>query len=427
MYQVGFGDCFLILFNYHRPLPDGRRQRSMLIDFGSTAGPRGRRLDVEEVAKRIARDCGGKLDVIVVSHRHKDHLSGFGDREAGAVIDGLAPKLVVRPWTEDPDLGAEAKGPLGARSVRFAATLAAAQSFSAATAAAVSEDARGLRGHLRQLALAELKNQAAIQRLDALAGAARGSYVFAGSPSGIEDVIPGITVTVLGPPTLEQSPEIERTADADPEFWMLYQSLVEAGLPAIPDTGVVGEVIETPDSNDLPPGPPRWLTQRLQRHQVHSVLRVVRRLDDALNNTSVILLIEAGNKRMLFPGDAQIENWQFVLDQIVKDKKLRDRLSRVDLYKVGHHGSRNATPRSLFALWTTGKAADRPMTGLMSTRAGFHGESEATAVPRSTLVAALGERMTLLSTDDEPLREVVEVVTSLRSAEPFATADGSRD
>jgi len=36
-------------------------------------------------------------------------------------------------------------------------------------------------------------------------------------------------------------------------------------------------------------------------------------LDHAMNNTSVILLIQAGDRRLLFCGDAQIENWEYAL------------------------------------------------------------------------------------------------------------------
>lgn len=71
MYRVGFGDCFLVLFNYRRRLADGRNQRSVLIDFGRTRTPRGRRgPDLPAVARQISQDCGGTLDVVVVSHRH---------------------------------------------------------------------------------------------------------------------------------------------------------------------------------------------------------------------------------------------------------------------------------------------------------------------------------------------------------------------
>ena len=46
------------------------------------------------------------------------------------------------------------------------------------------------------------------------------------------------------------------------------------------------------------------------RYAASSCWSIVRILDDALNNTSVILLFEVGGKRLLFPGDAQIENWR---------------------------------------------------------------------------------------------------------------------
>jgi beta-lactamase superfamily II metal-dependent hydrolase len=38
-------------------------------------------------------------------------------------------------------------------------------------------------------------------------------------------------------------------------------------------------------------------------------------LDKVMNNTSVILVFEVGNKKLLFPGDAQLENWLFALEQ----------------------------------------------------------------------------------------------------------------
>ncbi len=51
------------------------------------------------------------------------------------------------------------------------------------------------------------------------------------------------------------------------------------------------------------------------------------------------------------------------------------------------------------------------MTALMSTKPGVFGKSEATAVPRSTLVEAIGARTTLHSTDTlslaTPWHEVV--------------------
>ena len=81
MYQVGFGDCFMVSFKYPRPLDDGRAERHMLVDFGSTHAPKaprgGPRSVVAQAADLIEEDTGGTLDVVVLTHRHRDHLSGL--------------------------------------------------------------------------------------------------------------------------------------------------------------------------------------------------------------------------------------------------------------------------------------------------------------------------------------------------------------
>jgi len=129
------------------------------------------------------------------------------------------------------------------------------------------------------------------------------------------------------------------------------------------------------------------------------MLGLVRDLDDVMNNTSVILLLEAGRRKILLPGDAQIENWAYALSK----PKWRRLLSDVNVYKVGHHGSRNATPKSLWDLFhrtgVVGKA-DRLET-LCSTKSGKHGSARSgTEVPRRTLVADLRSRSTFTSTEE---------------------------
>lgn len=451
MYQVGFGDCFLVSFKYARPLADGRAERHMLIDFGSTHRPRGSSSNgtpvLETAVAEIERHTNGRLDVVVVTHRHRDHLSGFGDAKAAKRIAALRPRLVVRPWTEEPTLPRDATAPAGAGGGDGAGRSAAG--VRRAGAAAAPDDRLGFAqrlvdgiqlsaevarladgavqlagaradstaGRLAQLAADQVPNPKAIAFLDELAQATGGGeYLSAGDATRIEQLIPGIRVRTLGPPTVKQFGAIlgQRADDPD-EFWLAQLGEIRGLTPAQLD---MSRRAKPPD---VEPGPVAWLVRQLTDQHAGSLLRIVRTVDDALNNTSLILLIEAGDKRLLFPGDAQIENWSWALSAAPDAAATRRLLAGVDLYKVGHHGSRNATPRqSLFDLWSKTTPAQHPMVALMSTAAGVHGRSDETAVPRSTLVEALSRRMTLVSTDAFDKRTLFTVVTAPCSGgQPF--------
>ncbi|HEX2088248.1 MAG TPA: hypothetical protein VHF89_21350 [Solirubrobacteraceae bacterium] len=421
LYQVGFGDCFLLTFSYPRRLEDGRTERHLLIDFGSTRWPKPRAGGYAEIAADVKQRTRGRLDAVVMTHRHKDHLGGFGDDRAAATIAALKPRVVLRPWTEDPAVARDARRPrgVGKGSARLVAGLAAAQRFAEEVTAKVPEGARGARGDLRDMADEQLPNEDAIQALDAMADAGKGVYLHAGQPSGLEELLPGVEVSVLGPPTVEQCPAVASQRANDPEFWLGRRGLLD---------GMLDRVASAPRPLDaaaaeqapIEPGPVRWLVERLREQELHSLLRIVRTLDDALNNTSLVLLFKAGRRRMLFPGDAQIENWTYCLKS-EDAADLRDGLDEVELYKVGHHGSRNATPRSLLALWDS---RPRGVTSIMSTMPGVHGHSEATAVPRSALVTALRKLGPLVRTDDLPQgRLFVDVTARTSGAAGFAVAE----
>ncbi|HEX4936223.1 MAG TPA: hypothetical protein VFV33_23740, partial [Gemmatimonadaceae bacterium] len=144
----------------------------------------------------------------------------------------------------------------------------------------------------------------------------------------------------------------------------------------------------------------RWFRDRLERMRAQQLLEIVRSLDQQMNNTSVILLFEVFGKKLLFPGDAQLENWSYALEEGPDAERVRELLADVDVYKVGHHGSRNATPRRL--LWERfRKRRGRQLTTLLSTLPGKHGStSRNTEVPRRTLLQALEEESQLLNTND---------------------------
>jgi hypothetical protein len=128
------------------------------------------------------------------------------------------------------------------------------------------------------------------------------------------------------------------------------------------------------------------------------LLGIVRALDKVMNNTSLILLFEVNGKKLLFPGDAQIENWSYALSK----PEIKRLLSTVNVYKVGHHGSRNATPKTLwngFKNRSKKKTDKKRLKSFMSTMPGKHGNSRSkTEVPRQTLVDALEGESELFTT-----------------------------
>ncbi len=419
MYQVGFGDCFLLSFEYDGPASPGTRaERHMLIDFGRNARPHFGG-DMKEVAQSIKDRCGGDLDVIVVTHRHEDHLSAFGQKSAAKLIGDCAPRLIVRSWTEDPAAEANAGQPALAANRRYLAGIRAARSFAAQVAQGFSLDATDAGRRLRGLADTEVANKAAVDQLTAWGEAGRPEsppeYLHYGAASSIGTRIPGVTFRLLGPPLPTDFPDIAKQIDDHPdEFWHLWQQRLPMALAGAAEADATAAATHAPrrlargrsagalGAGEI--GPVRWLTDRVRKQQVTSLLRIVRWLDDVMNNTSVVLLIKAGDRRLLFPGDAQFESWKWITQASPDAARNRKDLARVDLYKVGHHGSRNATPKqSLYKLWAPDGGSARAVLSLMSTREGVYGESDETDVPNPKLKTGLeAAPLRLMTTLQDP-------------------------
>ena len=231
----------------------------------------------------------------------------------------------------------------------------------------------------------------------------KNDYVYAKKKSKLNTFLPGVNVTVLGPPTVKQHDGVRKQRANDPnEFWLTQAKALGVGQSANAASAM----------DDLFPGHPytsggrapnwaRWIVQSLRNARGDQLLELVRSLDTAMNNTSVILLFECGGMKFLFPGDAQIENWEYALAQDDLLALLKD----VSVYKVGHHGSRNATPKTLWENWFP-RGSNKPamkerMASFMSTKPGKHGDPAfGTEVPRSKLVTALKGWTRLTSTEE---------------------------
>jgi len=83
MYRVGFGDCFLVTFGSTEP------KYRILFDCGRHAGStpvEEEELAFESVIAQLINDIPKtaeegqdvrRIDIIVVTHRHRDHVHGF--------------------------------------------------------------------------------------------------------------------------------------------------------------------------------------------------------------------------------------------------------------------------------------------------------------------------------------------------------------
>ena len=328
-YNVGFGDCLLLTFHY----PGFKRR--VLIDFGSSSAPRMRTpttcCKIAQDIREQCRDAGGaaKLDAVVVTHRHSDHLSGFSTTGDGP---GRSSPRSSRTWwfNRGPKLPTRSLTPQSAPATTYTGGKPDAKAFVAslrnmqAVAKAVARESRnpylGLgkksAGQLRFLGEDNLANKSAIDNLMKMGQNARAAYVNCGSASGLETVLPGVKVHVLGPPTLEQTDAIRKERSRDPqEFWQFCAYWrFQAGAGAALSGARVFPKAAVYSGGRCRPG--RGGSCRARRRSAPAqLLEIVRELDTAMNNTSVILLFEVGGTKLLFPGDAQIENWSYALQQ----------------------------------------------------------------------------------------------------------------
>jgi len=420
MYNVGFGDCFLLTFNYPRTA------RHMLVDYGSTSAPKhvpktGKNSNyMERVAKDIEAVCEGKLDVVVATHRHRDHISGFSTAAGtGRIIASLKPSYVIQPWTEDPRAKVNAMSATASvytsgkadpqqMTAHFLGSLQDMHSVAESiTRLAARQDLAGSQTlkQLHFLGEDNIKNASAVRNLMEMGRRGKAYYVSAGMKL---NVLPGVKCTVLGPPTIQQSNAIRRQRSRDPDnfwqfraFWGAQNFAMRKPLPA------AGVKPRKSRVRALPPSV-RWFVEQSRQIHAAQLLGLVRDLDSVMNNTSVILLLEVGKHKILLPGDAQIENWAYALSRPEWAQLLRD----VNLYKVGHHGSLNATPKPLWSLFRNKGAPGKQgrLGTLCSTKAGKHGSiSSGTEVPRKTLVEELKKASTFVSSEGGKERFCSEV------------------
>jgi hypothetical protein len=100
MYRQGLGDCFLLTFFI---IDENKKEKQvhMLIDCG-TLGKGIAGNEMADVIEDIHQTTKGQLDLLVITHEHKDHVSGF-NKTGQKVFGEFQVDNVWLPWTEDPE------------------------------------------------------------------------------------------------------------------------------------------------------------------------------------------------------------------------------------------------------------------------------------------------------------------------------------
>jgi hypothetical protein len=95
MYRQGLGDCFLITLPRKNAKP-----YYIMIDCGVILGTSDAQTKMQAVVNNIAAATDAHIDLLLATHEHWDHLSGF--IQARDVFAKLQVDKVWLAWTEDP-------------------------------------------------------------------------------------------------------------------------------------------------------------------------------------------------------------------------------------------------------------------------------------------------------------------------------------
>ncbi|MFG0319959.1 MAG: hypothetical protein ACF8XB_21990 [Planctomycetota bacterium JB042] len=378
MYRAGLGDCFLLAFRR----TDGDPFH-MLIDCGVHSQVRGGNDRARRIVDHVRRTTGGRLDLVVVTHEHGDHISGF--HAARETFESMEVGQLWFGWTEDP------ADPLAKRLDRARSLMLRGAGAAARALGADGDVAAGIGSLLSFFDAGSLDGGLGVSSRAVRDGILDLSpepplYLRPKQPPLTLPGVDGVRIFVLGPPEDVRSLMRARPSSRPGEVYhepdhaltpdeALSVALLGAGAgglgPTDPieasarpfagnfrlATDIVRENAERfaffhraygfGDGDDL-----AW--RRIERDWCVPGESLALKLDAATNNTSLVLAIElmATGKVLLFAGDAQVGNWHSWHDGgwseangLARGETVdaADLLRRTVLYKVGHHGSHNAT------------------------------------------------------------------------------------
>jgi hypothetical protein len=291
------------------------------------------------------------------------------------------------PWFEDPanTTAKNFQASLTALASKLTMRLAARQDEESREFAAMADNIVGA----MNAAAGAASNQKA---LDVLHGGFKNKvtpdYYRAGDAAKLPQALidAGLTAQILGPPS--DTSLIPQMTNKSQQYLAASAELDETRLKPFPDAFRA-------KAEDYPTDAFKFydasqIMQMIDNAQPDVLAAQAKAADNTLNNQSLVVLFSFGGKNLLFAGDAQWGNWENFLyggrfgtpghTEMTKDAQ--EILGKIDFYKVGHHGSANATPKDAVAAMRHG------CVGMCSTQIKCYNE-----VPREPLLMALRERM----------------------------------
>ncbi len=374
-YRHGLGDCHLLQFTK----ADGTNFNA-LIDCGvvdKTPNPKAVMTTVaQDIARETSTGRGAKakavLDLVIATHQHTDHLSGF--EQARGEFDKIEFKRLWLAWTEDPGnpLGKRIKSEL----VRAVTAVRAAAARLTGVDSPVAARVEGILGFAGTLGVKGEETQEILDYLQERKDAEI-SYHRPGETFLLPEV-PNVRVYVLGPPESAAAMRITNPRKRKQEGYegvalaagatgfidaMLEGSegVADEAQPPFAPSFCLDEAAAREDAyfqehygfDDAASGAgEKW--RRIDATWMESAEQLALAVNSYINNTSLALAFEFVDtgEVLLFPGDAQVGSWLTWQDLIwtVKDSAgatakvtINDLFARTVFYKASHHASHNGT------------------------------------------------------------------------------------
>lgn len=423
MYRVGFGDFFLVTV----PTPKG--DRYIVIDCGvfkgtSQTGDIG---TIEAAVEDLFQTTGGKLSLVIMTHRHADHIAGFS--RAAETFRKFEASMVWMPyWEQFNDKKGSAHN-LQAEVEQLAMQLAmqfrGREDEDARMALYMLSDATGVDFSAAPTGTKKLSGNAlALDLLKNHLGknGENVRYYAAGDEPELPSELKGLKAHILGPPPKEAQVFMKLEDLKKNVGQYLNYTMGDDGPSVIrpfrPQWCVdPAREYRAPDPNDPRAPKVKPLDYAAAANAVDSaqpdmLATAAKKIDNFLNNQSLVVLFTFEGKKLLFVGDAQAGNWEhwlYRVDAPDRDptklgdlvEESREILANIDFYKVGHHGSTNATPiQAVEALG--GNRPANSIVAMCSTETSVYGNPDpkkGTEVPRVPLMDALGAKCALVRSD----------------------------